>query len=95
MNRNEQIKDFAIQRFGNVGGVESKYMLAKIQACMVGARWADNNPRRLYIVMRCEEHSDYVDKVFVDKDKAIDYCNQYNSNPREYSRTIEEMEVTL
>ena len=59
------------------------------------AIWADSNPPRLYIVMRCEEHSDYVDKVFVDKDKAIAYCNQYNSNPREYSRTIEEMEVTL
>ena len=62
---------------------------------MVGARWADSNPRLLYIVMRCEEHSDYVEKVFVDKDKAIAYCDQYNSNPREYSRTIEEMEVTL
>ena len=95
MNRNEQIKDFAIQRFGNVGGRESQYMLAKVQACMVGARWADNNPRRLYIVMRCEEHSDYVEKVFVDNDKAFAYCENYNSNPREYSRTIEEMEVTL
>jgi hypothetical protein len=95
MSRDEQIKDFAKQRFGNVGGRESQYMLAKIQACMVGARWADNNPRRLYIVMRCEEHSDYVEKVFVDKDKAIAYCENYNSNPREYSRTIEEMEVTL
>ena len=95
MNRDEQIKDFAIQRFGNVGGRESQYMLAKILACMVGARWADSNPPRLYIVMRCEEYSDYVEKVFVDKDKAIAYCNQYNSNPREYSRTIEEMEVTL
>jgi hypothetical protein len=45
--------------------------------------------------MRCEEHSDYVEKVFVDKDKAIAYCENYNSNPREYSRTIEEMEVAL
>jgi hypothetical protein len=62
---------------------------------MVGARWADEFPRRLYIVMRCEEHSDYVEKVFVDKDKAVAYCENYNSNPREYSRTIEEMEVTL
>ena len=95
MNRNEQIKDFAIQRFGNVGGRESQYMLARIQACMVGARWADNNPRRLYIIMRCEEHSDYVEKVFVDNDKAVAYCEKYNSNPREYSRSIEEMEVTL
>lgn len=90
MNRNEQIKDFAIQSFGNVGGRESQYMLAK-----VGARWADSNPPRLYIVMRCEEHSDYVEKVFVDKNKAVAYCEKYNSNPREYSRTIEEMEVTL
>ena len=95
MNRNEQIKDFAIQRFGNVGGRESQYMLAKVQACMVGARWADSNPPRLYIVMRCEEHSDYVEKVFVDKVKAVAYCEKYNSNPREYSRSIEEMEVTL
>ena len=95
MNRDEQIQDFSIQRFGNVGGRESQYMLAKVQACMVGARWADSNPRLLYVVMRCEEHSDYVEKVFVDKDKAIAYCNQYNSNPREYSRAIEEMEVTL
>ena len=62
---------------------------------MVGARWADEFPRRLYIVQRCEEHSDYVEKVFVDKDKAVAYCEKYNSNPREYSRTIEEMEVTL
>ena len=95
MNRDEQIKDFSIQRFGNVGGRESQYMLAKVQACMVGARWADSNPRLLYVVMRCEEHSDYVEKVFVDKDKAFAYCDKYNSNPREYSRAIEEMEITL
>lgn len=62
---------------------------------LVGARWADNNPRKVYIVMRCEEHSDYVEKVFVDKNKAVSYCDQYNSNSREYSRTIEEMEITL
>lgn len=24
----------------------------------------------VYIVIRCEEHSDYVEKVFVDEDKA-------------------------
>ena len=95
MNRNEQIKDFAIQRFGNVGGRESQYMLAKIQACMVGARWADNNPRRLYIVMRCEEHSDYVEKVFVDKTKANEYCNKFEGNPNAYGRYYEEMDVTL
>ena len=80
---------------GEVVLEEGKIYLAKVQACMVGARWADSNPPRLYIVMRCEEHSEYVEKVFVDKDKAVAYCDKYNSNPREYSRTIEEMEVTL
>ena len=61
-----------------------------------GAIWADNHPRRLYIVMRCEEHSDYVEKVFVDNDKAVAYCNKFNQpTSDEYCRVIEEMEVTL
>lgn len=84
-----------------IDDIAHKYAMKKgkpaiwVHGFMVGASWADEFPRRLYIVQRCEEHSDYVEKVFVDKDKAIAYCNQYNSNPREYSRTIEEMEVTL
>lgn len=43
MTRKEQIKDAAIARFGNNGN-ESQYMLAKVQAFMVGARWADEHP---------------------------------------------------
>ena len=70
-------RDVAIQIYDNVGGIESQYMLVKDDA-----RWSYSNPLILYIVMRCEEHSDYVEKVFVDKDKAIAYCENYNSNPR-------------
>ena len=70
-------------------------MLAKIQAFIVGARYADANPRNVYIVIRQEEHSDYAEKVFVDKKKAEAYCKSLNDNPKEYSRVIEEMEVTL
>ena len=40
MTREEEIKDFAIKRFGNEGN-ESQFMLYKIQACIVGAKWAD------------------------------------------------------
>lgn len=48
MNREEQIKEVAINRFGN-NGKESQYMLAKVQAFVVGAKWADANPVRLWI----------------------------------------------
>lgn len=60
-----------------------------------GAKWADNNPRNVYIVMRQEEHSDYVEKVFVDRKKAESYCKQLNEKKNEYSRYYEEMEVSL
>lgn len=40
MTREEEIKDFAIKRFGNDGN-ESQFMLSKMQACIVGAQWAD------------------------------------------------------
>lgn len=43
MTRNEQIKEAAIGRYGNNGN-ESQYMLAKVQAFMVGARYADEHP---------------------------------------------------
>lgn len=49
----------------------------------------------VYIVMRCEEHSDYVEKVFVDECKAKEYCEQFDDNPNEYFRYIDKMEVTL
>ena len=47
----------------------------------------------VYIVIRCEEHSDYVEKVFADEDKAEMYRKQFEKNPNEYSRYIEKSEV--
>lgn len=57
--------------------------------------WADNNPRKVYVVTRCEEHDDYVEKVFIDKSKAGSFCRQFVNNPNEYNRYSIEMEVTL
>lgn len=48
-----------------------------------------------YVVTRCEEHSDYVEKVFFDEDKAQEYCDQFNGNENEYARHITRVEVTL
>ena len=60
---------------------------------IMGAKWADDNQRNVYVVMRQEEHSDYVEKVFVDRKKAESYCKQFNEKKNEYSRYYEEMEV--
>ena len=41
MTRAEERKEFAVERFGNEGN-ESQFMLSKMQACIVGAKWADS-----------------------------------------------------
>lgn len=48
-----------------------------------------------YVVTRSEEHSDYVEKVFFDEDKAQEYCDQFKGNENEYARHITKVEVTL
>lgn len=48
-----------------------------------------------YVVTRCEEHSDYVEEVFFDIEKAEQYCAKYNSNEDNYCRHITKVNVTL
>ena len=48
----------------------------------------------LYVVTRSEEHSDYVEKVFIDEEKAEAYCAMFNNNEDCYRRNITEMKVT-
>lgn len=48
-----------------------------------------------YVVTRCEEHSDYVEEVFLDEDKAQEYCEQFKGNENEYARHITKVKVTL
>jgi hypothetical protein len=49
----------------------------------------------VYVVTRCEEHSDYVEKVFFNEDKAQEYCDQFKGNENEYARYITKVKVTL
>ena len=49
----------------------------------------------VYVITRCEEHSDYVEKVFLDYNKAVDYCGQFEGKEDEYGRDITKIEVTL
>ena len=48
-----------------------------------------------YVVTRCEEHSDYVEEVFFNEDKAQAYCEQFKGNENEYARHITTVKVTL
>lgn len=49
--------------------------------------------KNLYVVTRCEEHSDYVENVFFSKEKAENYCKQFEGNEDAYGRDITEIEV--
>ena len=49
--------------------------------------------KNLYVVTRCEEHSDYVEKAFFSKEKAENYCKQFEGNEDAYGRDITEIEV--
>ena len=94
MTREEEIKQYCADNGFPYGACSSlSSMKAKIASESI--RWADEHPRKVYVVVRCEEHDDYIEKVFVDKTKANEYCNKFEGNPNEYGRYYEEMEVTL
>ena len=49
--------------------------------------------KKLYVVTRCEEHSDYVEKAFFSEKEAEEYCKQFEGNEDAYGRDITEIEV--
>lgn len=94
MTREEEIKQYCVEQ-GFPYGACSSLSSVKAQIASEAIRWADAHPRKVYVVVRCEEHDDYVERVFVDRTKANEYCNKFEGNPNEYGRYYEEMEVTL
>ena len=48
---------------------------------------------KVFIVMRAEEHSDYVEKVFFNKEHAEQYAAQFVNNPNEYARHVEKHKI--
>ena len=49
----------------------------------------------VYIVTRCEEHSDIVEKAFFDESKAQEYCDKFKGKENEYARHITKINITL
>ena len=58
-------------------------------------RFLQEQFKKVYVVIRCEEHSDYVERVFFDKNKAEEYCVPYNENEHCYSRDITEIDIII
>ena len=52
-------------------------------------------PTVVYVVSRSEEHSDYVEEVFLDESKAEKYCDQFKGDENEYARYITKVKLTL
>ena len=91
MTRTEEIKDFAIKRFGNEGN-ESQFMLSKIQACIVGAKWADEHPKEglVSIDKACKWIEEYLFEVVgLPDDWVRDSTNMLNGEER-FRKAMEE-----
>jgi hypothetical protein len=73
--------------FGAGRAAALKQMLAFIDSLIVESLI-------VYVVTRCEEHSDYVEEVFLDEDKATAYCKLFENNEDEYARHITKIKVT-
>ena len=47
----------------------------------------------VYVVTRSEEHSDYVEAVFLNEDKAEEYCKPFNEDENRYARNITKVKI--
>ena len=50
-------------------------------------------PESVYVVTRSEEHSDYVEAVFLNEDKAEEYCKPFNEDENCYARNITKVKI--
>ena len=55
----------------------------------------EKTPQYVYVIMHCGEHVDYVEKVFLDEDKANSYCEKYDELDNQYRRYVYKIEITL
>lgn len=96
MTNEEKAKELAIKstRHTDDNGKEL-YNVFVEAALQEMAEWKDKQYSIAYVVTRCEEHSDYVEEVFFDIEKAEQYCAKYNSNEDNYRRHITKINVTL
>lgn len=51
-------------------------------------------PTLVYVVTRSEEHADYAEAVFADKQAAEEYCKPFNDDVDSYHRDITELKIT-
>lgn len=76
-------------------GINAVLHILKNRLDTLEVKEAEELASTAYVVTRCEEHSDYVESVFFDENKAQAYCDQFNGNENEYARHITKVEATL
>lgn len=73
--------------------VSSTYMYEDLLDFLDTLEVKEFQKKKLYVVTRCEEHSDYVEKAFFSEKEAEEYCKQFEGNEDAYGRDITEIEV--
>lgn len=92
----EKARELAVKLQETVG--TSPHSFEAIEEILIEmAKWKDEQLAELpvYVIMRYEEHDDYVEDLYIDKCKAEKYCKQFEGKDDEYSRDYVERRITL
>ena len=89
MTREEEIKQAAFERFGNNGN-ENQYEIAKVQAFVVGSKWAD----KTMIDKACKWIENYVENAFTEVNGMMIELHGIELS-EDFRKSMEEMYETL
>ena len=81
-----------LEHYKESGEVVCPYLFVSIDEALT---WLDkqSEQKSVYVVTRSEEHSDYVETVFLNEDKAEEYCKLFNKNENFYVRNITKVKI--
>ena len=98
MDKLEQAKteiERLIKKWHYGRSAEAKYRCEAYKELLEYIASIQGEPLIVYVVTRSEEHSDYVEKVFLEESKAEEYCKQFENDEDEYGRDITKIKVAL
>ena len=96
MTNEEKSNELSKRGFKDFNNPYTRVTVTHIKdCCLEMAQWKDEQHKVAYVVTRSEEHCDYVEKVFFDKEKAEEYCKPFNEDENSYHRDITKIEVSL
>jgi hypothetical protein len=95
MANEEKARELAIKSTKYIDDNGKEMYNAFVEAALQEmAAWKDKQYKTAYVVTRIDLHYDEVERVFFDKEKAKNYCKQFNENENEDRRNTIEIEVS-